>query len=379
MLRLVGPDGRAVSLGPLRFAADSRRSIVTALGGPMFAGIYTVTWQMAGDDGHPVRGKYDFVVAPGAAGIGVLPAAVDDRTSAGAKQSAASPMRDSMHHDPASMPQGNGFGSESPVYVVIRWLQFIGLLLAIGAVSFRFFVLGTLRRAAKDASSGVTHMISVAERSAADLGRIATGFLAITLLLRLGAQSYAMHGAADAFDMGLVAQMVQGTKWGWGWLVQLIGIVLAGAGYQRARRTSVLEASDPKETNARAFWWRVAAMGAALAAVAPALSGHGYDSEDPQLHEQGDAVLGAPQTRYGADVYPGREDTSEARQSSADQCNRRERVDERSYELTAHPFTTLTGRRESGCEQYGKCAEPTAGTEHMYPVGSDDERAKTRC
>ena len=274
LLRLVGPDGRAVSLGPLRFAADSRRSIVTALGGPMFAGIYTVTWQMAGDDGHPVRGKYVFVVAPGAAGIGVPPAAVDDRTRAGAKQSDASLMRDSMHHDPASMPEGNGFGSESPVYVVIRWLQFIGLLLAIGAVSFRFFVLGTLRRAARDASSGVTHMIADAERSAASVGRIATGFLAITLLLRLGAQSYAMHGAADAFDMGLVAQMVQSTKWGWGWLVQLIGIALAGAGYQRARRTSVLEASDPKETRARAFWWRVAAMGAALAAVAPALSGH---------------------------------------------------------------------------------------------------------
>ncbi len=270
MVRLVGPDGRAVSLGPLGYAADSRRSILTAVGSPMIAGTYTVTWQMAGDDGHPVRGTYDFVVAPGAAGIGVAPAA----SSTGAEQGAASAMRDSMHHDPASMPEGNGFGSDSPVYVLIRWLQFIGLLIAIGAVSFRFFVLGALRPAATDASSGVTQLIAVAERRAADLGRIATGFLAITLLLRLGAQSYAMHGAADAFDMRLVMQMVQRTKWGWGWLVQLSGIALAGAGYQRARRTGMLEASDPQEMRDRAFWWRVAAVGAALAAISPALAGH---------------------------------------------------------------------------------------------------------
>ena len=272
MVRLVGPDGRAISLGPLGYAADSRRSILTAVGSPMIAGVYTVTWQMAGDDGHPVRGEYDFVVAPGAAGIGASPAAIDARASSGAQQNAA--MRDSMHHDPASMPEGNGFGSDSPVYVVIRWLQFIGLLLAIGVVSFRFFVLGALRRTVTGTSSGVTPMIVVAERRAADLGRMATGLLAITLLLRLGAQSYAMHGAADAFDLRLVAQMVQRTKWGWGWMVQLVGIALLGAGFLRARRTSVLETSHPQEMNERAFWWRVAAMGAALAAVSPALAGH---------------------------------------------------------------------------------------------------------
>ncbi len=257
IVQLAGPDGRAVLLGPLRYAADSRRSIVTALGGPMIAGIYTVTWQMAGDDGHPVRGKYDFVVAPGAMGIGVSPAGVG-----AAPSGAAAAMRDSMHHDPASMPEGNGFGSESPAYVIIRWLQFIGLLLAIGSAAFRFFVLGSLRRASPNDSSGVRDMIVVAERRAAAIGLIATGCLAATLLLRLGAQSYAMHGAADAFDFGVVAEMVRQTTWGWGWLVQLLAVVIAGAGYYRSRRLG------------NALWWRIAAAGAVLAALVPALSGH---------------------------------------------------------------------------------------------------------
>ena len=269
MVRLVGPDGREVSLRPIRFAADSRRSIVTAVAGPMIAGIYTVMWQMAGDDGHPVRGKYEFVVAPGAMGIGVPPAGVD-----AAQGRATSAMRDSMHHDPVSMPEGNGFGSESTAYVVIRWLQFIGLLLAIGAVSFRFFVIGALRRAS-DEQADVAPVIAGAERRAADIGWIATGLLAITLLLRLGAQSYAMHGAADVFDVGLVAQMVQRTTWGWGWLVQLVGVLCAGAAFHVSRRTgNVVEPDDPKAVRDRAFWWRIAAVGAMLAAVAPALSGH---------------------------------------------------------------------------------------------------------
>jgi putative copper export protein len=64
-----------------------------------------------------------------------------------------------------------------------------------------------------------------------------------------------MHGAGSVFDVSLVAAMVRKTMWGWGWLLQLVGIVLAGIGFSRAR-------------------WRLAACGAFVAAFSPAFSGH---------------------------------------------------------------------------------------------------------
>jgi putative copper export protein len=64
-----------------------------------------------------------------------------------------------------------------------------------------------------------------------------------------------MHGADSVFDVSLVGAMVRKTMWGWGWLLQLAGIVLAGLGFSRSR-------------------WRLAACGALVAAFSPALSGH---------------------------------------------------------------------------------------------------------
>ncbi|MBA3467944.1 MAG: copper resistance protein CopC, partial [Gemmatimonadaceae bacterium] len=50
-LRLVGPSGDSVVLGPIHYSPDSRRAIVAAIRNPLAAGKYTVMWQMAGPDG----------------------------------------------------------------------------------------------------------------------------------------------------------------------------------------------------------------------------------------------------------------------------------------------------------------------------------------
>ncbi|MDQ6633650.1 MAG: copper resistance protein CopC, partial [Gemmatimonadota bacterium] len=124
-VRLLSADGRAVPLGPLAYAPDSHRSVVAPVIGPMEPGTYVVVWQVAGDDGHPVRGRFEFVIAPGAMGSGAAPGEMSG-----------------MHHDPVSMPEGNGFGAESPFYVAIRWAEFAAVLLIVGAVTFRYLVLG---------------------------------------------------------------------------------------------------------------------------------------------------------------------------------------------------------------------------------------------
>jgi copper transport protein len=243
-VRLLSASGREIPLGPLSFAPDSRRALVAPVTGAMDAGAYVVMWQVAGADGHPVRGRFEFVVAPGAVGPSVPPREMS-----------------AVHHDPVTMPEGNGFGAESPLYVVVRWLQFTALLLIIGAVSFRYFVLAYLRR---DTASGRVRaepaFLADAERGAAVVGLVAVGALAATLVLRLLAQSYAMHGADAVFDVGLVGGMIRKTMWGGGWLLQLVGIVLAAVGFHRARGSPA--------------WWPLAACGAVVAAFSPAFSGH---------------------------------------------------------------------------------------------------------
>lgn len=118
-VRLAGPDGQEVLLGALGYAADSHRSLVVPIAAAMAPGIYTIVWQMAGDDGHPVRGKIEFVVAPAAMGVGIAPVGVTAARPGGGAQPPSNAAMAGMHHDPVSMPEGNGFGAESIVYVLI--------------------------------------------------------------------------------------------------------------------------------------------------------------------------------------------------------------------------------------------------------------------
>jgi len=238
-VRLFASDGREITLGPLALAPGSRRSVILPITGLMDAGPYEVRWQVAGNDGHPVRGRFGFVIAPGAVGV---------RTTAG-------PMPE-MHHDPVSMPESTRFGAESPTYVVLRWLQFTSILLIIGSVAFRVVVLRTMERAGAEPAFVVD-----AARLAARAGFVAVLALAATLVVRLFAQSFAMHGAENSLDLRLVSGMLRNTMWGWGWLLQLAGLLLAGVAFRSSR------------------WW-LAACGAVAIAFSPALSGHAASTPD---------------------------------------------------------------------------------------------------
>ena len=245
-VRLTGPNEQPVALGALARDTAAPMSVVAGITGELTHGTYRVDWKMAGADGHPIIGSYKFTIAPGASGLGA--ATVVDTP-------AVTPPAPT-HHDPTSMPEGAGFNAESPVYVVIRWLQFVGLLIAIGAVAFRQVVLGLLRRK----SHTPPPLLGEVSTRAARLGHWATWLLAGVVILRLLAQSYAMHGSASAFDPSEIAPMIARTTWGIGWLVQLAGVVLAGIGFHLAR-------GKPSA-------WTLASVGAVLLAFSPALSGH---------------------------------------------------------------------------------------------------------
>lgn len=254
---LVGPDGEAVAIAPLQFALDSHRSVIAAVRGALVAGTYTVVWQMAGEDGHVIRGRYSFTIVPGAAGVGVARGTSAGVGEPGAEVTAPGESAPPAAHHAAATLEGDGFGAGSPPYVVIRWLQFVGLLVLIGAVAFRVFVLGFLRRE----QGAAAPIMGAASQRAARAALFATAALGVATLLRLVAQSYAMHGAADALNIGLIATMLGHTVWGWGWITQVVGVAVAASGFVLARRGG-------------AGGWGIAALGALILAVTPALSGH---------------------------------------------------------------------------------------------------------
>lgn len=256
-IELIGPDGNPVSLDPLRAVNDSTQVIVAQITGPLAAGVYTVRWQIAGKDGHPVRDRFTFTIAPGAVGLGV--AQDSARRAAGAGVTApGQPHAPQAHNDPVTIPSSEtAFDAESALYVVVRWLTFAGILIVLGAVAFHYFVLGFLRRKQNPDSP----MLAPASARAAAIGLWAAAALVVVTFLRLYAQSYALHGNERALNGELIATMLSRTVWGWGWLLQL-GAVLVGAFAFRAVRRG------------RGAGWRMALLAAIVLAFTPALSGH---------------------------------------------------------------------------------------------------------
>lgn len=254
-IQLLRPDGSAVLLGPIHAAPDSPQALLADISGSLDAGVYTVVWRMVGADGHPVTGRFGFTITPGSAGVGETPADTDSEVAEGGAATAESPPNAAQEDAGMVDPESGQFDAESPAYVVIRWLQFAGLLVVLGAVVFQTCVLGLLRRKEHADSS----MIAVARHRAASAGLVAAGVVGLSAILRLGAQSYAIYGSPDAWQPALVGVLLGRTLWGWGWLVQVAAVALAIFGFAAIRR-------------GKGSGWAVA--GAAVLAFTPALAGH---------------------------------------------------------------------------------------------------------
>lgn len=242
-VELTGVNG-PIQVGAPRFADQTRRIIVTSIERPLTAGRYTVKWQVAGADGHPVRSIYAFSIKIGAAGVAPAPVGALNETT-------------SVHHDAETFPDAGGFNSGSPLYVAIRWLQFSAILIVTGAVAFYLFVLGFLRKK----QSSAAKISSPAAARAASIGMYAAAGLVLVAGIRLLAQSYAMHSPGTGFAPAEMWSMIAQTTWGLGWILQILAAVGALIGFTLARRGS-------------SHGWRIAAVSVVVGAFAPALSGH---------------------------------------------------------------------------------------------------------
>ena len=173
------------------------------------------------------------------------------------------------------------FDAESSLYVLIRFVQYVGLLLLIGVVTGDRLLARTPTLRAFVSANGV--FVDEARRRARHLGVVGLGIIAISMGLRLIAQAYAVNGGegpvADAFPM--LAILLQETLWGRAWWLQLAATGVSAIGLTCA----MLAASESGAASTRR--WRARARAAAMPvattatlvmAFTPALASHAMSS-----------------------------------------------------------------------------------------------------
>lgn len=250
-IAVLGPDSAAVTLEPPA-AGDSAHVIVarwTTV--EVAAGDYTVVWQVVGRDGHPVRGEYRFTLTAAAAAAPPGPTRADPAGLRPAVPPASAPA------DPET---SGGLGRDptgSAHFVGVRWLTYLSIVLALGAIGFRVIVIGGLRGAPLLNAETFT---APAASAAAGIGVGAFVFVLLAAGARLLAQHAALPVGMRGTGVGL-SDLVLDTAWGQAWLGQVIAAALGLGALRLARGGS------------EAGWAGAAAAGVALA-VSQALSGH---------------------------------------------------------------------------------------------------------
>jgi copper resistance protein C len=63
-VKITGPDGKAVTTGPLSLDPNDQTSLVVPITGSLAAGKYKVDWHAVAKDTHKTQGSYSFTVKP---------------------------------------------------------------------------------------------------------------------------------------------------------------------------------------------------------------------------------------------------------------------------------------------------------------------------
>lgn len=256
--------GRELGNPTLRFSEDRRTVTVVDTALATLRGTVVVSWRIAGADGHPVEGSFQFTVEAPQRAAAVAP-------DTGASASAAEAARGEAP-DPG---EASGWGRvDGPAATSLRVLLYVALLGLIGGWAAQVLI---LPRAAS-----LVLPQALPESLLARTQRLTTVAAAATLVvlhLRVVAQASAL-GIAGA---GGIADLVFGTAWGRGWLAASAGAVLAaGLGHRGTRAPAVL--------------------GAAIAAVTFGVAGMGHAAAAPSAAT---AVLTDAAHQLGAGIWIG--------------------------------------------------------------------------
>jgi copper transport protein len=247
---IVTGGGDTIALVGLRHPDTASRSVMADVPRVLPSGDLRIIWTMAGADGHPTHGEIQFSIV-----------------------AASSPTRDTVRSRDSAMvgvprapnsttPETGGFGVESPLYVLTRWLEFCALLTVIGVVVFRNVMLPRIRsrNAVSLENDATTHTVAI-------WGAGAALALAATAILRLAAQWAVMRAAGTPMRIAGGSDAFVGTTWGRAWILQLVVAVITAFLFRVA-------GSRRSDAGRSTTFWFLATATTLVLAFTPALSGH---------------------------------------------------------------------------------------------------------
>lgn len=237
-IALTGPSG-GVTLDTI--VADTGNVLHARIPRALMTGDYTVAWQTASADGHPIRGQFTFSVTA-AVSVDANPMAGAAALRGASADAAVAPTVDTRSHTD---------------YRSARWVEFVALITILGALGFRHGVLPPL------ASRGVP-TADAADR-ARRLGQGALFLYALAAGVRLYAESVALNGPQRALAPDALGPLLTRTAWGMGWSTGVVGALLLSLGWMISRKR--VSIGTP-----------LALTGALGLVAAPALTGHAASS-----------------------------------------------------------------------------------------------------
>lgn len=253
VVSLLDATGHELAMGTLTAVGGSpSKEYLLTLSRPLIAGAFTVKWRAAGSDGHASSGSFDFIVdVPNAVSdIKTTPSATTMTTDS------AMPAAHGGHHASAAEIPDLYRPESSLVWIFARWLNFLALVLMVGAVAFRF---GVLERARKFLNDEV--LVLETDDAVRRLAIFAAIFALISNGLRLWLQSGSLHGPERMWNPHLLNALIFHGGWGKAWFAQ----TAAAAGFLIAM---LFKTEDRTES-----WFSAAAL-VVIAASTPAFSGH---------------------------------------------------------------------------------------------------------
>ena len=235
---LLDQTSQLVKLDTLRAGVNDAKTLTATILGPLSSGRYTVKWQAAGADGHPVRGEYTFTIDADTTGTGLA--------------SASRPA-------PAS-----DFGVESPTYAAIRAVQSIAVVALLGILALQLVV---LPRYARQATANA-ELLRASKRASLPWLTIALSTIGVATVARFGAQHAALFGAAEGWSPATVGAMLLHSGWGLAWCLAAVGTAVGFWALGRIRRE-------------RPHAWLLLTASTLVLVVTIAMSGHAAAASSP--------------------------------------------------------------------------------------------------
>jgi putative copper export protein len=122
----------------------------------------------------------------------------------------------------ASQEEMHEPSADSLLQLAIRFFSFLSMVLVIGSVAFALFVLPAAKRAAGDASGDFGQSVDRRLRSLAVIGAWSLLILAV---VRLTSHGVVLSGSLEALRVGDMLDLVTGSTWGRGWLLQVAATI----------------------------------------------------------------------------------------------------------------------------------------------------------